>query len=471
MDTSPGPDRVLVKTLRQMNISKSISSITNSMLSSSFVPNRFREGQLILIDKGDDVNEVTNWRPITIYSVIRRIIEKILDEKLRRQIQINRNQRGFVTGMPGCHINAKLINACLRKAKRLNENCVITFLDVSKAFDRVGHLHISEALKAQGISSNLHDLIMNLLTKNEVSIQTSEGKSKPINVQCGVPQGGPLSPILFNIAIDFIYKEICDSQFSNANGYQLSNEYDALCLTGFADDQAVSTKSKESATRSIDLVQDLFRKIGLEINPKKSQAIVIAKGKLVEDKIILSDGSEIMSIKADEKVKYLGCSFTSELIFDDSTIQKLNKNLNNLSTSPLLKPDQKLNIVNQYIFPTLIFPLQTAPINKIPSYVTEGLDVMIRRTTKEIIGLPMRTNDNLFYAPRRLRGLGLLKSSWEVHLQHFAIAKKLPNIDDCLFHEVYDCSNEMSNCITSLGVEGQTFTNEQINLSELMVPK
>ena len=81
---------------------------------------------------------------------------------------------------------------------------------------------------------------------------------------------------------------------------------------------------------------------------------------------------------------------------------------------------------------------------------------MIRRTVKEIIGLPMRTNDNLFYAPRRLRGLGLLKSSWEVHLQHFAIAQKLSTIDDGLFHDIYDCSNEMSNCITSLGIEGNS---------------
>lgn len=81
---------------------------------------------------------------------------------------------------------------------------------------------------------------------------------------------------------------------------------------------------------------------------------------------------------------------------------------------------------------------------------------MIRRTIKEIIGLPMRTNDNLFYAPRKLRGWGLLKSSWEVHLQHFAIAKKLSNIDDGLFHEIYDCSNEMSECITSLAVEGDS---------------
>lgn len=50
--------------------------------------------------------------------------------------------------------------------------------------------------------------------------------------------------------------------------------------------------------------------------------------------------------------------------------------------TPLLKPDQKLNVVNQYVFPMLVYPLQAAPINKIPATVTHGLDVMIRRTVK-----------------------------------------------------------------------------------------
>ena len=85
----------------------------------------------------------------------------------------------------------------------------------------------------------------------------------------------PLSPILFYIAIDFIYEEICDTQFAENNGYKLSDEYDSLCMTGFADDQAVTSHSENSAIRTIELIQILFLSIGLEVNPNKSQAIII----------------------------------------------------------------------------------------------------------------------------------------------------------------------------------------------------
>lgn len=99
------------------------------MLRSSYVPTCFRFGRVILADKGDDPSEIGNWRPITIFSVVRRVIEKALDSVLRSQVEINRNQRGFVIGVPGCHVNSRLINACLKKAKRKKKNCVIVFLE------------------------------------------------------------------------------------------------------------------------------------------------------------------------------------------------------------------------------------------------------------------------------------------------------------------------------------------------------
>ncbi|KAG4073566.1 hypothetical protein HA402_000790 [Bradysia odoriphaga] len=99
---------------------------------------------------------------------------------------------------------------------------------------------------------------------------------------------------------------------------------------------------------------------------------------------------------------------------------------------------------------------KSAPINKIPGYFTKGLDVMIRRSVKEIIGIPQRSNDNLFYAPRKLRGLGLLRAEWEVHLQHFAIANKLSKVDDGLFQSIAKCDEEMTACISALNAEGDT---------------
>lgn len=340
--------------------------------------------------------------------------------------------------------------------KKKKRNCVVVFLDVSKAFDRIGHSHISKSLLAKGVSKNLHDLIMKLLTDNSVEISIGKETSNSIQTKCSVPQGAPLSPILFNIAIDFIYDEICDAQFADNNGYKLSDDYDALCLSGFADDQAVTSESTSNAVRTIDLIQSLFAKIGLSVNPMKSQAIIIKDGTMVQEDLKLSDGSTIRAIEADERIKYLGCSFNSELVFDYTSVEDLHKNLEKLSVSSLLKPDQKLNVINQYIFPALIYPLQSAPINKIPGYVTKGLDVMIRRSVKDIIGIPQRSNDNLFYAPRKLRGLGLLRAEWETHLQHFSIANKLRGVEDGLFQNITNCDEEMAACIQALNIEGET---------------
>lgn len=339
------------------------------------MPTSFREGRTILADKDGDESELDNWRPITIFSIVRRVIEKALDSILRGQVEINCNQRGFIIGIPGCHVNAKLINACLKSAKCLKKDCVIVFLDVSKAFDRIGHDHISRSLQAAGVSENLRNLIMNFITQNHITIHSSKKTSSKISITVAYRKE-LLYHLYFLTLRSITFTKNCaihNFPISMVTNFQRI----MMSLAGFADDQAVIGKDKKCATRIVEAVRHLFSMIGLHINPRKSQAIVIKDGKLVKEAISLSYGDEIISIDGDQKIKYLGCSFNSELIFDNDCIEGLNKNLASLSASPLLKPDQKLNIINQYIFPTLTYPLQTAPLNKVPQYVTNGLDVMI----------------------------------------------------------------------------------------------
>ncbi|WP_165480166.1 hypothetical protein, partial [Clostridioides difficile] len=106
LDSSPGEDRILVRTVRELKIAPTIKTIIDICLVTGKLPSKLKNGKTILIHKGGPVEDVNNWRPITIYSVIRRIVEKVLDRHLRRQLDLNSNQRGFRSGMPGCHINA-----------------------------------------------------------------------------------------------------------------------------------------------------------------------------------------------------------------------------------------------------------------------------------------------------------------------------------------------------------------------------
>ena len=265
-------------------------------------------------------------------------------------------------------------------------------------------------------------------------------------------QGGPLPPSLFNIAINFIYNEICDSNFANKHGYNPCDESQTLCLTGYADDQAITACSVDSAVRVINATKTFLLSIGLEINISKCNAIVIQQGTITHSDLQLSFDEIIPSISKKEIIKYLGCSFNDELLFNTDSLKPFNENLEKLAKSPLLKPNQKLNIINQYIFPSLVYPLQTAPLIKIPLFMLEGLDVIIRRTVKEIISLPDRTASAMFYAPRKLRGLGLVNCTWEAPLQHLSIASKLNNYDDPLFLNIFNFDQEKEDCFTRLNI-------------------
>ncbi|CAN0605636.1 unnamed protein product, partial [Ectocarpus sp. 12 AP-2014] len=178
---------------------------------------------------------------------------------------------------------------CLLDAKAKKADCTLAFLDVSKAFDKVGHGHIEACLDSQGVSSNLKRAIMRLLVDNQIVVQTGRQRSDPIPIRRSVPQGGPLSPTLFNMAVNHIYEEVCEPQYANQFGYSLHPDLDAVSLTGFADDKVVSSKSTEGAAKISKLVKDGFLKIGLEINPRKSTGIQIRGGRMFSGQIEIGD--------------------------------------------------------------------------------------------------------------------------------------------------------------------------------------
>lgn len=73
----------------------------------------------------------------------------------------------------------------------------------------------------------------------------------------------------------------------------------------------------------VNVVQGLFREIGLRINPTKSSAIVIEKGTAQGRELCIENDEHIASVDLTERIKYLGCSFSDELQIDEGAIRKL----------------------------------------------------------------------------------------------------------------------------------------------------
>lgn len=99
---------------------------------------------------------------------------------------------------------------------------------------------------------------------------------------------------------------------------------------------------------------------------------------------------------------------------------------------------QKVNVINQYVFMILTYPLQANQLNSINCHKRPGRNDK-RQTVKDTIALPARTNDSIVYTQSKMRGLGLFRAAWGVDLQYFSLANKFSKIYDRLFHNLSDC--------------------------------
>ena len=87
---------------------------------------------------------------------------------------------------------------------RQNINCVVVFVDVSKAFDSVSRATM--ILSSYGIPRKIVKAIMSMYLRTSATVITSDEQSDPFDITAGVLQGDTLYPFLFVIVVDYIMR-------------------------------------------------------------------------------------------------------------------------------------------------------------------------------------------------------------------------------------------------------------------------
>jgi retron-type reverse transcriptase len=85
---------------------------------------------------------------------------------------------------------------------------LIISIDAEKAFDKIQHHFMIKALGKLGIEGKNLNIIKAICDKSTASIILNGEKPKPFPLKSGTRQGCPLSPLLFNIVLEFLARAI-----------------------------------------------------------------------------------------------------------------------------------------------------------------------------------------------------------------------------------------------------------------------
>lgn len=132
---------------------------------------------------------------------------------------------------------------------------------------------------------------------------------------------------------------------------------------------------------------------------------------------------------------------------------------NVLVSTPMLHPDKKISIINQYIWPQLVYGFQACPLTKLQLGFLNDVDLIVRNTLKNILGLPDDTPTSMLYSSNKNRELNLFRAKWEAFIQTFSICDKLKIINNEHLHHFPDFSNEQEKFLEKLKTSKETKEN------------
>ena len=177
-----------------------MAHIINLSLMTSTVPSIWKAAKVNPIYKSGNVDLVENYRPISILPTLSKLLERTVHDQLYSFLEDNKLlsdcQFGF-RKRRSTKLAATLLCDSVRKGFEGGLLVGCLFLDLSKAFDTMGHSLIIEKLMLHGVSGPELAWVTDYLFNRTQTVDIDNHLSSKEAIHLGVPQGSILGPLLF----------------------------------------------------------------------------------------------------------------------------------------------------------------------------------------------------------------------------------------------------------------------------------
>ena len=263
---------------------------------------------MVPVHKKNSRSEPSNYRPISLLSVVGKVLEQIVSAVISQHLYENHllsdRQFGFRPGRSTADL-LLLLSKDWQDALEEGLDTLVVALDIAGAFDRVWHVGLVEKLRAKGVQGDLLMLLEDYLQGRTLQVVVNGQSSRPSPVRASVPQGSILGPVLWNIYIDDLLRQL-SSVAAYADDCTLSRSYCRLD----------SRRAVTELNRQLRLVEQWGEVWQVNFAPEKTQAMVISRSPgashAVSGQLRFGD----KSLPLQDYVKILGVSVDRSLRFD-----------------------------------------------------------------------------------------------------------------------------------------------------------
>ena len=299
-----------------LNMLKRLTSLFNQMLQHGFVPRQFRSGFMIPLIKDHQGNpsDIKNYRGITISPIVSKLFEHVLKIVFKDHLKTSEYQFGFKkrsSTVHALHCMRETVNYFVNN----NSHVYCSFLDASKAFDRLVHSGLFIKLMDRNVPIIFLDIIISWYDGLTCRVKWANHYSDWFTITAGVRQGGVLSPDFYSIYVDELIKLLEKSK----KGCYYKSVFAAALF--YADDMALMAPSIKGLSYLLNITEKYCLKWDICLNAKKSRNMYFGKKTTIPYEIKLND----KPIAWTNEWVYLGVTLKSNKRFDCSIKEKVRK--------------------------------------------------------------------------------------------------------------------------------------------------